>query len=62
LVEKWWPSPEQTEQSIKDDPRIWLRVYAANLSYHNPFYLDARLQGTHVSLETLGKKIDEAED
>lgn len=61
-VEQWWPNHEETDELIRSDPRNWLRVWAANYSYYNPNYLQAYLQGQHVSLETVQQKIDDAED
>lgn len=62
LIEKWWPSQEETVKFIEEDPRLWLRAYAANYSYYNPTYLNAYLQGTNIGLELLAKHLDDAED
>jgi len=43
FIEKYHPSPEETEQMIKDHPPTYIRAYAANMSHYHPDYLIAKI-------------------
>lgn len=56
-VEKYYPVPEEIEKMIIEDPQIWIRVHAVNMSYHNPDYLKATLWSKEDSLKTIVEKL-----
>jgi len=43
---------------IIDDPQVWIRVHAVNMSYHNPDYLKATLWTKEDSIRTIVEKLD----
>jgi len=48
-----YPHPSVVEKMILLHPPIWIRAHAANMSVHNPDYLEAKITNKEDDLDTM---------
>lgn len=54
-LEKTWPSPDEIDALVSENPGVWIRAAALNMSYYNPDYLKVKIFHADKNLDKIRK-------
>jgi len=55
-LERTWPTPEEVDKLVSENPGAWTRAAALNISYYNPDFMRVRIFHDDANLDVMKKQ------